>query len=264
MKNVNQELLNHVILHKDRIPHFHKDFPLILFWSHRSGCTTLANWFFFQIGLFNEAKKYHDFIHYYEFWVYKNNTNYIPELQNGLLTAEKAVCKLVRNPYTRAVSSFLLLADNPYAIPQWESIRQYLYNDKYSNRGISFKQFLYYVRALGPNSVAMDIHFSQQYVPGEENFIQHYIPLEDFNTQITKIEHTYDLVKSNLALLTNSGHHRSHKMMYTGSYAELSITDAAFPRFPTYKSFYDEETMALVTEIYAQDFEMYPYTKGIF
>ncbi|MED3070233.1 RNA methyltransferase, partial [Bacillus thuringiensis] len=28
--------------------------------------------------------------------------------------------------------------------------------------------------------------------------------------------------------------------------------------------FYDEETMALVTEIYAQDFEMYPYTKGIF
>ncbi len=27
------------------------------------------------------------------------------------------------------------------------------------------------------------------------------------------------------------------------------------PRFPTYESFYDEETMALVTEIYAQDFE---------
>lgn len=48
MKNVNQELLNHVILHKERIPHFHKDFPLILFWSHRSGCTTLANWFFFK------------------------------------------------------------------------------------------------------------------------------------------------------------------------------------------------------------------------
>ncbi|PGE25260.1 RNA methyltransferase, partial [Bacillus cereus] len=38
MKNINQELLNHVILHKDRILHYHKDFPLILFWSHRSGC----------------------------------------------------------------------------------------------------------------------------------------------------------------------------------------------------------------------------------
>lgn len=48
MKNINQELLNHVILHKDRIPHYHKDFPIILFWSHRSGCTALANWFFFK------------------------------------------------------------------------------------------------------------------------------------------------------------------------------------------------------------------------
>ncbi|MED0876857.1 sulfotransferase family 2 domain-containing protein [Bacillus mobilis] len=263
MKNVNQELLNYVTLHKDRIPHFHQDFPLILFWSHRSGCTALANWFFFQIGLFTEAKKYNDFIHYYEFWVYKNHTNYIPELQCDLLTAKKDVCKLVRNPYTRAVSSFLLLADNPYANPQWESIRKYFYNDKYSKHGISFKQFLYYVQAFGSNSEALDIHFSQQYVPGEENFIKYYIPLEDFNTQITNIEHTYDLIKSNLALLTDSNHHRAHKMLYTGSYADLSITDAAFPRFPTYESFYDKETMALVTEIYAQDFEMYPYTKGI-
>lgn len=170
----------------------------------------------------------------------------------------------MRNSYTRAVSSFLLLADNPYASPQWESIRHYFYNDKYSNRGISFKQFLYYVRALSSNTLAMDIHFSQQYVPDEENFIQHYIPLEDFNTQITKIEHMYVLVKSNLALLTNSNHHRAHKMIYTGSYAELSITDTSFPRFPTHESFYDKETMELVTEIYTQEFEMYPYTKGIF
>ena len=109
MKNINQELLNHVILHKDRIPHYHKDFPLILFWSHRSGCTALANWFFFQIGLFTEAKKYNDFIHYYEFWVYKNNTNYIPELQNDLLEGKKDVCKLVRNPIQGLSAHFYYL-----------------------------------------------------------------------------------------------------------------------------------------------------------
>lgn len=109
MKNINQELLNHVILHKDRIPHYHKDFPIILFWSHRSGCTALANWFFFQIGLFTEAKKYNDFIHYYEFWVYKNNTNYIPELQNGLLEGKKDVCKLVRNPIQGLSAHFYYL-----------------------------------------------------------------------------------------------------------------------------------------------------------
>ncbi|GMR69231.1 MULTISPECIES: sulfotransferase family 2 domain-containing protein [Bacillus] len=264
MKNIHQELLNYVTLHKDRIPHFHKDFPLILFWSHRSGCTTLANWFFFQIGLFPEAKKYNDFIHYYEFWVYKNNPNYIQALHSGLLESKKHVCKLVRNPYTRAVSSFLLLADNPYASPQWDSIRKCFYNDKHSKQGISFKQFLYYVQALGSNSQVIDMHFSQQYVQGEEAFIQRYIPLEDFNKQIPKIENEYGLIKSDLTKLTSSGHHRAHKMVYTGSYAELSITDEAFPQFPTYASFYDKETMDLVTEIYAKDFEMYPYTKGIF
>ncbi len=56
MKNINQKFLEYIILHKDRIPHFHKDFPLILFWSHRSGCTALANWFFFQIGLFPKQR----------------------------------------------------------------------------------------------------------------------------------------------------------------------------------------------------------------
>ncbi|WP_242238194.1 sulfotransferase family 2 domain-containing protein [Bacillus cereus group sp. BfR-BA-01316] len=264
MKNINQELLNHAILHKDRIPHFHKDFPLILFWSHRSGCTALANWFFFQIGLFTEAKKYNDFIHYYEFWIYKNKINYIRDLKNGLLEAKKDVYKLVRNPYTRAFSSFLLLADNPYASPQWESIRQCFYNDKYSKQGISFKQFLYYVQAFGSNSLALDIHFSQQYVQGEETLIKRYIPLENFNKQISKIEQEYGLIKSNLVTLTNSNHHRAKKMVYTGNYAEISITDAAFPRFPTYESFYDKETMDLVTAIYAKDFEMYPYTEGIF
>ena len=103
------------------------------------------------------------------------------------------------------------------------SIRHYFYNDKYSNQGISFKQFLYYVQAFGSNSLALDIHFSQQYVPGEENFIQCYIPLEDFNTQITKLEHTYDLIKSPLALLTNSDHHRAHKMIYAGAMQNLAL-----------------------------------------
>ncbi|MCI4060737.1 RNA methyltransferase, partial [Bacillus cereus] len=78
-------------------------------------------------------------------------------------------CKLVRYPYTSAVSSFLLLAYNTYSSPQLESIRHYFYNDKYINQGISFKQFLYFVQAFGSNSLALDIHFSLQYVPGEEN-----------------------------------------------------------------------------------------------
>lgn len=48
-----------------RGPHFHQEFHIILFWSQKSGCTSLAHWFFYQINLFKEAIKYNPFIHNY-------------------------------------------------------------------------------------------------------------------------------------------------------------------------------------------------------
>ena len=46
---MNNEDIKRIINHESRFPHFHPDFPLLLFWSPKSGCTSLANWFFFQI-----------------------------------------------------------------------------------------------------------------------------------------------------------------------------------------------------------------------
>lgn len=65
----------------ERIPHSYKDFPIILFWSHRSGCTSLTNWVFFQIGLYEEVMKYAPFIHYYESEIYKNKIDYYTNLE---------------------------------------------------------------------------------------------------------------------------------------------------------------------------------------
>ncbi|MFJ7557889.1 sulfotransferase family 2 domain-containing protein [Bacillus thuringiensis] len=245
-----------------RIPHFQKDFPLILFWSHRSGCTSLANWFFFQIGLYDEAINYAPFIHHYEFNIYKNKTSYYEGLETELLKLKKDTFKLVRNPYKRSVSSFLILYNNPYADKQWADIKQYFYNDKNINKGISFKQFLYYVKALNPKSDQLDSHFSQQYIQGEEKFIKHHIKLENFGETISKIEQQYELKHSNLLLLTQSPHHRAHEMNYKGSYADHDITNPLFPKLPTYKSFYDKESIELVSEIFTDDFESYGYKKN--
>lgn len=44
-----------IITAQARLPHFHEDFPLILFWSQKSGCTSLALWFFYQINLLETA-----------------------------------------------------------------------------------------------------------------------------------------------------------------------------------------------------------------
>ncbi|WP_103580721.1 sulfotransferase family 2 domain-containing protein, partial [Bacillus thuringiensis] len=205
-----------LIEYGERIPHFHKDFPIILFWSHRSGCTSLANWFFFQIGLYEEAMKYAPFIHYYESEIYKNKVDYYTNLEMQLLELSKDTIKLVRNPYKRAVSSFLILYDNPYASKQWEQIREYFYNDKNESKGISFKQFLYYVKEIGAKSILLDQHFSQQYIEGEEKVIKQNIKLENFNTIIPQLEKEYGLLSSDISLLTNSNHHRAHQMIHKG------------------------------------------------
>ncbi|EJR99083.1 hypothetical protein IKG_02176 [Bacillus cereus VD200] len=83
------ETIKRVITHGGRIPHFQQDFPLILFWSHRSGCTSFANWFFYQIGLYAEAIQYDPFIHYYEFQVYKSETSYYEKLEKEVLQLKK-------------------------------------------------------------------------------------------------------------------------------------------------------------------------------
>ena len=53
-------------------------------------------------------------------------------------------------------------------------------------------------------------------------------------------------------------------MIYAGAMQNLALQIQTSHDFQHTKAFMIKETMDLVTEIYAQDFEMYPYTKGIF
>ncbi|MEC2713935.1 sulfotransferase family 2 domain-containing protein [Bacillus cereus] len=253
------ELYN-FILKQGRVPYFHKDFPLILFWSQKSGCTSLAHWFFYQINLFKEAIKYESFIHNYEYDVYKNSTKYLIQVAIALQIKEKNTYKLVRSPYKRAVSSFTSLISPPnISHPAWKPIRLFLYGDETCNKPISFKLFLYYLRAHMNKLDEVDPHYSQQYIEGEEEFVTNYIYLENFNTGISKLEEEYKLKKSPLDLLSKSWHYQASKMIYKGVYAEADITTPIFTRFPTYDSFYDAETIQLVQEVFAKDFNMYHY-----
>ncbi|KLA27069.1 sulfotransferase family 2 domain-containing protein [Bacillus cereus] len=248
------------MLKQGRVPHFHKDFPIILFWSQKSGCTSLAHWFFYQINLFKEAIKYDSFIHNYEYEVFKSSTNYFIQLANELQTKEKKTYKLVRNPYKRAVSSFVSLIPPPNIIhPAWGPIRMFLYGNETCNKPISFKLFLYYLRAHMTKLDEVDPHYTQQYIQGEEEFVSNYIYLENFKTEILKLEDKYKLKNSPLKPLSKSWHYQGDKMIYKGHYAEADITNLLFPRLPTYDSFYNKETIQLVEEVFEKDFLIYKY-----
>ncbi|KIO68659.1 sulfotransferase family protein [Caldibacillus sp. 210928-DFI.2.22] len=248
---------------KKRLPHFHPNFPIILFWSQKSGCTTFLKWFFFQVDLLEEAIDYNPWVHFYENEVYKQKPTYMQDVIDHLLTKKKDTLKLVRNPYKRAVSQFLILATskgNQHWEKEWEKIREFFYHDKNSTKGITFKQFLQYIKT----AEGYDSHFAPQYEPGEEEFVDQYIYLETFQKQIKQIEDKYKLKSSNLLELSKSTHHLSPAMKLKGNFADKEISESTFittGKFPTYKSFYDKEAIQLVNTVFSNDFEVYGYKK---
>ena len=92
----------------------------------KSGCTSLAKWFFYQIDLLQTALSYSPFIHNYEYDIYKSTPAYSVRLGIALREKQKETFKLVRNPYRRAVSSFVSLIGPPYMEhPEWKPIRKF-------------------------------------------------------------------------------------------------------------------------------------------
>ncbi|WP_176345120.1 sulfotransferase family 2 domain-containing protein [Priestia aryabhattai] len=235
------------------LPLYEKDFPLIFFWSPKSGCTSLIKWFFFQVGVLQKAMDYNPWVHFYRMEVYENSDDHIIEIRKQLSNEKKDVYKLVRNPYKRAVSSFLATLGN-------ESIMNQVAPNK--NGGLSFKEFLYHVKNIGVSKDLINNHIAQQYIEGEELLIENYVKLEDFSDSMRNIESKYKLLNSPILSLTRSSHHVSHRMQNKGGFADIKMTIEVFNNpMPTYESFYDDETKNLVENLFAKDFEKYKYNK---
>lgn len=250
-KKEQENLITKLIAHN--LPLYKKDFPLIFFWSPKSGCTSLIKWFFFQVGLLQKAIDYNPWVHFYRMEVYENSDNHRIQIHNELLNKKIDTYKLVRNPYKRTVSSFLATLGN-------EGIMNQIAPNK--KDGFSFKDFLYHVKDIGVSKELIDNHIAQQYIEKEEVLIKSYIKLENFGDEIKNIENKYKLVNSSIQGMTKSPHHVSHRMTNKGAFADVKMTKDIFNSpMPTYESFYDNETRELVKELFKKDFEKYGYNK---
>ena len=224
------------IIKYGRVPHFNANFPLVLFWSQKVVALPLHIGFY-QINLFKQAIKYDSLIHHYENEVYKNSSDYFIDLVAALY-AKKDTYKLVRNPYTRAVSSFFSLIAPPYIEnPAWKPIRKFYYGDDICNKPISFKIFLYYLKVKMTDLEQVDSQLIPQYVQGEEEFVTKYIYLENFSTEIVNLEQIYQLKTSPLHTLTKLWNKQKDRSIFKGNFVDADITDPLFPRFPTHNNF---------------------------
>lgn len=265
MNPVLHSLLSH------RRPLAHPDLPFVLFYSEKSGCTATVKWFFFHCGLLQTALAHHPWVHEYEHQVFKAQADYPHLLERLVLQEPRALIKFTRNPYRRAVSSFLLLferssVENPdHRIHRrWAEMRQTIHQRNAPDLPISFRQFLHYLDRRGVGLQGNDPHFAQQIHPSEAVLPVEHFDLQDMAGHLRRLEARFGLAACPLELLS-SGHHQAYGGQSAGSWADLALTETSLfdHQPPDFRSFYDPDAAELVRRIYHADFDRYGYPDAL-
>jgi len=262
-----------------RIPLYHPDFPFILMWSQKAGCTTVVNWFFDQVGLLEEALEYRPWVHLYEVEVYKRRPDYVRETMEAMGSGRYRVVKVVRHPFRRAASGFLVLGDGPsaraghWAAGYWKQAAEWLAaRGLDASDGLSFSQHLEHLaereRTLGRFD-AVNLHVAQQHVPGEDEVVQEYVPIERFADWASEQSAARGLKESDFAALGSSGHHHGADEERTARLGDrpeeyrLRRAEFADHRFPDAQVLVNERSMPRLRVSYGRDVAAYGPLYGI-
>jgi len=234
---------------------------IALLWSAKAGSAFITKWFFYQMGVLTKAEEHSDWIHNYRKEIYKTPT-YKQALENLIdKPNEYYTIKLVRNPYTRAVSSYvqsllMLKINHPAAQELMTREGKLPLKEKYS-----FAEFL---DALTFADIENDnMHWRCQTHPTERKgiiTINTLIKLEASAGILNHLEQQLNLKPTEPSEFAASSHHNkkveSNEQSFIGN-APFSV--AVRRNTPPYDCFYNAELKKKVQEIYKEDFERYQY-----
>lgn len=258
---------------RERMPLYHPDFPVIVFWSQKAGCTTVAKWFFEQIGLLEEALAYGPWVHKYERRVYKNHSNYLPQVINALSKGEHHVLKVVRQPGRRAVSAFLTLGDvriarlksKHWANRHWDLVDRWLEEKgKPVEEGLNFLDHLVMLSELrdtAPNLI--NSHLRPQYIHGEAAAIKEIVTIEGFRDWTAAAPQRFGIMQCDFERISQSRHHRGTDDRETtklGAHPEnYKIQREIFSRsaYPDGDVFVNAVSLPVLKDYYGADFAAY-------
>jgi len=269
------------------LPLHHANLPFVLAYTNKAGCTSLTKWFLFQIGELERARdaaqrkverrrsvpagalRNPGGAHTFRREKLQARPGYGVEWLDIALDRTKPVIKLVRNPYDRAVSSFLHLVDlTPNHVREWpralwDQILRAADLDPAATE-LSFRAYLTGLKKVIAGEIMVNRHVAPQYVEGEERIVSRVIRLENFEAEIRRLESEFGLLTAPLDRIVESRHHRHKHPSPPGSFADVPVSPRMIARgdTPTYSAFYDEGTRELVTEIYRADLARYGYEEG--
>jgi hypothetical protein len=239
-------------------PLFLEQEDIAFIWSAKAGCTFAVKWFLFQRGELEPALAYSDWIHDYRWQVYYRSDEYYA----GVQRAEFGKCRyirLVRNPFSRAVSSYLHMVRTLGNEAFHRPFNNFLGRDIEKPPGVSFSEFCDFL--LSVDVERTDLHYRQQTHPLEsQNMINvdHLIHIENLKAELATVEKRYGLKTASVSELSTSLHNtkRVESNTYVGDQPFL-MTDEDI--YPDYKAFYNEDLARKIRTVYAEDFSRYGY-----
>ena len=250
-----------------RPPYWDESLPFVLLWSEKAGCTTLLTWFLHHAGQLPQAENYGLWVHDWERDVMRARDGYL-DLVHEALEEGAPVFQLVRDPYHRAVSSYLALLeefdDESNAVnPVRREIRTWLYGDPYVQYSFSIRQYLAWLDTQDVDQI--ERHLAPQTTALDESLSPRLIRLENLATELARIEEEFGLEPVDLSTLPQPPHHANRTDLRFADRSVIADMQPAIPQLkgpglPVADDFLADDVRADIGRIYARDIERLGYS----
>ena len=247
-------------------PLYDRHRKLALLISAKSACTTAVKWFFHHTGHLQAAEQFDRWIHQYRLRVYYKSDDYQQHLSE-LLRKKYTIVKVVRNPYDRAVSSFIHGMKHNLeshqmrrALSSKRLVRSTFFAKKHPPGRYTFREFIHYLEQFGVDEG--NVHFRTQWHPLERYVaVNHLIRMTNLASGFREVENRLGLAPTDMNRFSNSVHHTHRSTQH-----DLHAMDKRFDLYrrndtvvPAFSDFYDAELAAKVAKLYEIDFRTYGY-----
>lgn len=245
----------------DPRPLIDKEARFVLLWSPKVACTTTTIWFFTKAGLAEKARAYDVWPHRYRLKVHYGSAYHRKAAAADL--GAHAVLKIIRDPYSRVVSSYRHSLRTGYAVKAMEKA---LGRPVDIETGYSFREFLDFLER--EDLRRCNTHHRLQHHPIEDTLA----PTEIINISrqnlfagLNAFEHRIGLPQTDfetLSWLRDVEKKRKSRQVSEGApaYETRFSRKAARPdstRWPSNDLLLVPEARDRVRRLYARDFEAY-------
>jgi hypothetical protein len=234
---------------------------LAVMWSYKAACTTVIKWVFQHNGLLSEALAYHSWVHKYRLRRYQKSERYAAGLRD-LVRGRFDVVKIVRDPFDRAVSSYIHAYRTGY---DDEAIAKTIQRPLTYRERFSFREFVTFLERNDLRSC--NPHHRVQVTPAERRVLfgirpRRIIKIEQgLNSALGELERSLGLPATDFTDPVFSSEHHTVRVSQHGPAADLvHLSRRALPPANT---FYDDDLRRRVARLYAEDIRQYGYSADV-